>query len=36
MKNLDNLLKSRDSADKGPYSQGNSHPSGHVWMRTGP
>ena len=33
MTNLDSVLKSRDySANKGPYSQGYSLPSGHVWL----
>ena len=32
MTNLESVLKSRDinSAEKGPYSQGYGHPSGHV------
>ena len=32
MTNLDNILKSRDIANKGPYSQGYDFSSGHVWM----
>ena len=33
MNNLDSILKSRHYfANKGPSSQGNGFPSGHVWM----
>ena len=32
MTNLDNILKSRDIADKGPSSQGYDFSSSHVWM----
>ena len=32
MTKLDNILKSRDFADKGPSSQGYGFSSGHVWM----
>ena len=32
MKNLDSILKSRDIADKGPYSQSYGFSSSHVWM----
>ena len=30
--NLDSILKSRDFADYGPYSQSYGFPSSHVWM----
>ena len=30
--NLDSILKSRDFADKGPYSQNYGFSSSHVWM----
>ena len=33
MTKLDNILKSRDFADKGPSSQGYGFSSSHVWMR---
>ena len=33
MTNLDSVLKSRDSANKGPSSQSYCISSGHVWMR---
>ena len=32
MTNLDSILKSRDIADKGPYSQSYGFPSSHAWM----
>ena len=32
MTNLDNILKSRDVANRGPSSQGYGFSSGHVWM----
>ena len=32
MTNLDNILKSRDTANKGPSSQGYGFSSSHVWM----
>ena len=32
MTNLDSTLKSRDIADKGPYSQSYDFSSSHVWM----
>ena len=32
MINLDRVLKSRNTADKGPYSQGYGLSSGHVWL----
>ena len=32
MTKLDSIFKSRDLANKGPYSQGNGFSSGHVWM----
>ena len=32
MTNLDSALKSRDIADKGPYSQSYNFSSSHVWM----
>ena len=32
MTNLDNILKGRDFANKGPSSQGYGFSSGHVWM----
>ena len=32
MTNLDNILKSRDIADKGPSSQSYGFSSSHVWM----
>ena len=32
MANLDSVLKSRDLADKGPYSQSYGFSSSHVWM----
>ena len=32
MTNLDNILKSRDITDKGPYSQRYDFSSSHVWM----
>ena len=32
MTNLDSILKSRDFADKGPYSQNSGFSSSHVWM----
>ena len=32
MTNLDSILKSRDFADKGPYSQTYGFSSSHVWM----
>ena len=32
MTNLDSILKSRDFADKGPYSQNYGFSSSHVWM----
>ena len=32
MTNLDSTLKSRDIANKGPFSQGYGFSSGHVWM----
>ena len=32
MTNLDSVLKSRDSADKGPYSQSCGFSSSYVWM----
>ena len=32
MMNLDSILKSRDIADKGPYSQSYGFPSSQVWM----
>ena len=32
MTNLDNVLESRDIADKGPSSQGYGFSSGRVWM----
>ena len=32
MTNPDSILKSRDIANKGPYSQGYVFSSGHVWM----
>ena len=32
MANLDSILKSRDIANKGPYSQRYGFSSGHVWM----
>ena len=32
MTNLDSILKSRDFADKGPYSQSYGFSSSHVWM----
>ena len=31
MTNLDNILKGRDFANKGPSSQGYGFSSGHVW-----
>ena len=31
MRNLDSILKSRDFANKGPFSQGYGFFSGHVW-----
>ena len=33
MINLDSVLKSRDIANKGPYSQGYGLPSGHIWPK---
>ena len=30
--NIDSILKSRDFANKGPFSQGYGFSSGHVWM----
>ena len=30
--NLDSILKSRDIANKGPYSQSYGFSSGHVWV----
>ena len=33
MRNIDRVLKSRDDADKGPYSWGYILPSGHVRLR---
>ena len=33
MTNLDSILKSRDTANKGPSSQGYGLPCGHVWMK---
>ena len=32
MTHLDSVLKSRDIADKDPYSQGCGLPSNHVWL----
>ena len=32
MTNLDSIFKSRDIANKGPYSQGYGFSCGHVWM----
>ena len=32
MTNPDNVLKSRDIANKGPYSQGYGLSSGHIWL----
>ena len=32
MTNLDSILKSRDFADKGPFSQNYGFSSSHVWM----
>ena len=32
MTNLDNILKSRDVANRGPSSQGYGFSSGHLWM----
>ena len=32
MTNLDSIFKSRDIANKGPFSQGYGFSSGHVWM----
>ena len=32
MTNLDSTLKSRDIANKGPFSQGYGFSSSHVWM----
>ena len=32
MNNLDNILKSRDIANKGPSSQGYGFSIGHLWM----
>ena len=32
MANLDSILKSRDIANKGPYSQSYGFSSGHIWM----
>ena len=32
MTNLDSILKSRDTADKGPSSQSYGFSSSHVWM----
>ena len=32
MTNLDRILKSRDFANKGPYSQSYGFSSSHVWM----
>ena len=32
MRNLDSVLKSRDLADKGPYSQIYGFSSSHIWM----
>ena len=32
MTNLDSILKSRDFADKGPFSQSYGFSSSHVWM----
>ena len=32
MSSLDSILKSRDFANKGPFSQGYGFFSGHVWM----
>ena len=32
MTNLDSILKSRDTTDKGPYSQSYSFFSSHLWM----
>ena len=32
MTNLDNILKRRDTDNKGPSSQGYDFASGHVWM----
>ena len=32
MTNIDSVLKSRDSADKGPSSQSYGFSSSHVWM----
>ena len=32
MTNLDSILKSSDSADKGPYSQNDGFSSSPVWM----
>ena len=32
MTNLDSILRSKDIAYRGPYSQGYGFSSGHVWM----
>jgi len=32
MTNLDSILKSRDTANKGPSSQSYGFSTGHVWM----
>ena len=32
MTNIHSVLKSREIADKGPYSQSYGLPSGHVWL----
>ena len=32
MTNLDSILKSRDRANKGPFSQNYGFPRSHIWM----